>query len=407
MHRAFQISNEDSVFSSDSALESVIIKQNQIAMSNLESGHASHVIFYLNQALLACMSLPRSEYNERLLALTYNNLACYFQRIKESNKALEFLFKAVNLMWADRDAVNLSAAHLNICTILTEREEYERALRHALKCIYILRNRDCFSLSLVKAYFAAGNLYKKLRQLADAKECFKKGYLVSKANLGKKNKLTEKLYQSENEVRIKEMKRKEIRNVRRNLTPVLYKSYKSTTETKQNSSVNTSLNKDSRTSYVKPSFKSSFRKTRPRIDITLQRAQEKYAATKIQSIWRGYQARKRIKNILLSSVPPKFKSEFSQTTGKLIKYQKNAQKSYKKFQKTKNTSLSSLVKIQSAVRMFIAKQRYKRVLSACLKIQRFFKIKGYSFLYEKSCSALNYIQFMFRKYKSNIKEKSA
>ena len=281
---------EDTSASSDTNIEAHIIKNNKSAMNNLEANQANHVLFYLNQALLACKSLGNIQGRDRLLALTYNNLACYFQHINNCNKALEFLFKAVDLMSVEKDVTNLSAAHLNICSILSSQGQYERALRHSLKCIYILRNKDSHSLNLVKAFYAAGTQYKLLNQYNDAKDCFKKGYLISKSKLGRKHEFSYKLKQNLSELEKNEENkpRENHRKVPRRFTPIIHKKYRSPIQIKiiKNTSLERPLNFSkivNENNKIELLNKLNNSSKREKLNSNLHRAQEKLAATTIQA----------------------------------------------------------------------------------------------------------------------------
>ena len=292
MNKNYTVSENTSA-SNNSILESQIMNNNKKAMKNLESNQLNHVLFYLNQALLACKSLGSLQGKERLLALTYNNLACYFQNISNSDKALEFLFKAVELMTAEKDVVNLCASHLNICTILSEKSQHERALRHALKCIYILRNNKNFPLSLIKAYFFAGTQYKIINSLSEAESCFSKGLALSKTKLGVKHELTQKLQKSLLDLsKAGKSQKNSEKKILRKFTPSVSKRHKflnrSNLRLENSSDKKTEKffdfnQKSSHFHSFDKIEEKTFQKKKNKLDSTLTRAQERMAAVLIQA----------------------------------------------------------------------------------------------------------------------------
>ena len=206
----------------ESEIVSKVVNLNHLAMKNLELQRPNHVLIYLNQGLLSCKQL-RSESRSRLLALTYNNLACYFQSIKSADKALEFLFKSVNLLTNSKDILNLGASHLNISYILFSQAQHERSLRHALKTIYLLRSRHKASVTLIKAYLAAGNLYKTLKQVQDASDCYEQGLALSRRCMGSNYDLTLQFKAALDSIQLETLSKQKTSKVIRRFNPVLHR----------------------------------------------------------------------------------------------------------------------------------------------------------------------------------------
>jgi tetratricopeptide (TPR) repeat protein len=103
----------------------------------------------------------------------------------------------------------------------------ERALRHALKCIYLLRNREKFSVTLVKAFLAAGNLYKTLKQIKDALECFQKGLALSRKHMGNNFTLTLLLRSALESIRCETLPKQRTSKILKKFTPILHQKTKS------------------------------------------------------------------------------------------------------------------------------------------------------------------------------------
>ncbi|CAG9325755.1 unnamed protein product [Blepharisma stoltei] len=186
--------------------EDNIIAQNKQAMELLRKEKYDHALFFLNQALINVRSLKKSDIKDKLLAITYNNLGCFFRRTGKQQQALDYLFKAADLEKAKKAEVgDVASTHLNICVILSEKGEHERALRHALKSLYILRGSypaiPYLLTSLGIAYHNAGIEYEYLNQTKDAMDCFKKGFDLCKIKLGLDNEITKALKKSYEDAR--------------------------------------------------------------------------------------------------------------------------------------------------------------------------------------------------------------
>lgn len=374
-------SEDESCSSTDSVLEKMILKSNQLAMQNLEQNKSNHVLFYLNQSLLSCKQMQNSDIQNRLMALTYNNLACYFQSIKNSVKALDFLFKAVSLLSAAKDVINLSASHLNICSILSSLGEHERALRHALKCMYLLRTREKFSVTLIKAYLAAGNQYRILKQGKDALECYEKGLSLSKQHLSTGHSLTLLLQNALNSFKSATVTKQKTSGTLRKYTPVLHSRTKSSFEEKlikkiqlgKSLSKSIERQKDTQERLANSAKVSNDQKKNgKKFDILQQRMQEKKAAVFIQSWWRGTLARRVLETWRLE----KEIKEAEETARKAAEYAENLKaraaskssrrKTYMSVEKTK-----AAIKIQKMIRSYLAKKKKESLSKAVLLIKKF------------------------------------
>lgn len=384
-------SEDESCSSTDSVLEKLVLKSNQSAMLNLEQNKPNHVLFYLNQSLLSCKQMQNSDIQNRLMALTYNNLACYFQSIKNSVKALEFLFKAISLLSATKDVVNLSASHLNICSILSSLGEHERALRHALKCMYMLRTREKFSVTLAKAYLAAGNQYKILKQGKDALECYEKGLSLCKLHLGSGHSLTLLLQNALNSFKSATVAKQKTSGTIRKYTPVLHSRTKSSFEEKlikriqlgKSLSKSIERQKETQTRLANSAKVSNDQKrSSKKFDILQQRMQEKNAAVLIQSWWRGVSARKGLeicrleKEIKEAEDKARRAAEYAENLKAKAALRSSPKKPSKPADKTK-----AAIKIQKAIRSFLAKKKKQRLAGAVRLIKKFIVLKHRSTIF--------------------------
>mmetsp|Transcript_12965 Transcript_12965/g.20081 ORF Transcript_12965/g.20081 Transcript_12965/m.20081 type:complete len:89 (+) Transcript_12965:170-436(+) len=60
-----------------------------------------------------------AESNSRCLAITYNNLACYYKKLGHSRSALQYLEKALDLEDCLEDASFKADTHLNLSAVLS------------------------------------------------------------------------------------------------------------------------------------------------------------------------------------------------------------------------------------------------------------------------------------------------
>ena len=402
--------------SSVSSIEALIVKNNKSAMQNLDNNQPNHVLFYLNQALIACKSLGLAQGRDRLLALTYNNLGCYFQCIKSSEKALDFLFKAINLMSVEKDLTNLAGCHLNICSILSLQGEHERALRHAIKCVYILKSHEDSSAWMPKALFAAGTQYRILKQTTEAIDCFRKGLNLSRHRLGPKHELTCKLNKALAEINQTETAkpRENIRRVLRKFTPIIHRKYRSPDFSRPQRNVSMEktgeIPRTLKNVYrLDSSFTDKVLRKKGKIDAGMHRAQERLAATTIQAWWRGCLQRKKYKQakimrqIRVAEFKAKIATDQANKLKKMVNENYKAQPAVKSplINKEITKEVQALIKIQNTVKMFIEKKRYLKTVKACGVIQRFVKGLRYKRLFQKISSAVSFIQYNYRKYKKS------
>lgn len=179
-------------------VEQTIISYSKEAMHRLGYGDHSASTSLLRQALSLANSIKDPHRRHKFLLICYNNIGCLYKKTGNFEKSLEFLFKAVNLeQYAPEDVLNIANIHLNICAILSQRKEHERALRHALKSVYTLRNNfeadnELIPL-LVVGYENLGIEYEYLKLAPDAEDCYRKGHLLALEMLGKHHSLTKKL----------------------------------------------------------------------------------------------------------------------------------------------------------------------------------------------------------------------
>ena len=185
---------EDSIKISEDA----ILAANKSAVENIRKEKYDHAMFFLNQALLTARAMKDCDKKQNLLAMTYNNLGCYLKRANKLQQALEYFIKASELSRTyDSNIANLTCSHLNISKIYSDQGEHEKALRHGLKSLFLLRHnfseKGTLVSSLIIAYQTVGIEYQFLNQIVDSVDCFETGLRLSAKHLGKEHEVTNAL----------------------------------------------------------------------------------------------------------------------------------------------------------------------------------------------------------------------
>lgn len=80
-----------------------------------------------------------SEKNPKSLAVTYNNIACYYKKLGQNRSALINLEKALELEGSMEDASFKADTHLNTCAVLSQMGYHDLAMHHAQSAIIIIQ----------------------------------------------------------------------------------------------------------------------------------------------------------------------------------------------------------------------------------------------------------------------------
>merc|ERR1719440_1811180 len=77
--------------------------------------------------------------NTSLLAVTCNNLGCYYKKVGKYHGALSYLRRALKMeVELKTDSVTLSGTHLNLCAVLSKLEKHDKAVQHALCALELM-----------------------------------------------------------------------------------------------------------------------------------------------------------------------------------------------------------------------------------------------------------------------------
>lgn len=179
-------------------VNTLVLNRNKEAMDQLRANRHKAAMRLLREAqqILDDSSDPTGKL--KLLAITYNNLGCYYKRTSQPLYALKYLHQALELEAKPPvDYTNLAGTHLNICAIRSQLGKHETALQEALKALDILAQSPEITPNSATtqsiAYHNAGIELEHLSRLSEALDMFKVGWEFSKHELGETHPLAESL----------------------------------------------------------------------------------------------------------------------------------------------------------------------------------------------------------------------
>lgn len=126
----------------------------------------------------------------KLQFLTYNNLACYYQKEGNLGKSLHYLSLCLNLQPLDSSSEYFAIGILlNICAVKSKLSLHKEALTHALKAFNML---DSIKNPCLKAisFYSVGLEYEFLSQFTFAMQYFNEGWTFAKKFFGNPHEIT-------------------------------------------------------------------------------------------------------------------------------------------------------------------------------------------------------------------------
>lgn len=178
--------------------EAEILKLNKQAMEKLRSEDMTGALELLNEAQEILKEISTES---QVWGVTFNNLGCYFKKIREFSTALSHFNKAMEIeLKRHGDAVSLGGTYLNISYIYSEINLHEKALNFALKSLNLFsslleKDKNTWT-SLVVSYHCAATEFEFLNRKQEAINSYQNGYEISKEKLGKSHKLSISLKRS-------------------------------------------------------------------------------------------------------------------------------------------------------------------------------------------------------------------
>merc|ERR1719316_2683379 len=187
--------------------ESLVLGCNKDGMDHLRKGNFRSAFEQLKYAEALLISNQQEGENHGLLAVTCNNLGCYYKRAGKHHAALSYLRQALKVEVAVKaDPVTIAGTHLNICAILSTLEKYEKALQHANYALDLLSAEDIQNATpdrataLVIAYHNVAVQREHLQEWDHAAVAYKQGQAVAQRALGPAHPLSALLTQHCNAV---------------------------------------------------------------------------------------------------------------------------------------------------------------------------------------------------------------
>ena len=164
---------------------------NMLAMTYLQQGEFRMAEQLLNKAAVLHQN------DDSGLAVTYNNLACFYRRKGKLRTALKFLNKTLKIEAKLPSADNPGDTHLNMCAVLSQLGRHEQALEHAQSALILLQE-ELFSPGkseedkvqkdrlavLAIAYHNIGVEQEYLKQTLESIRSYQKGVEIATAHLG-------------------------------------------------------------------------------------------------------------------------------------------------------------------------------------------------------------------------------
>ena len=169
----------------ENELEAELILLNCQAINNLENPkRALKLLQEAETTLLSENSKVKKLPNRlNLLAVTFNNLACYYKSVKQPNVALFYLNQALALeieTFAGPDTV--ASTYLNLCAIYSQLGQHKKSLQSAFSALKYLKGyevenetNESITNSLLVAHYNIGVEYEYIKNYSKAIEYFQKG----------------------------------------------------------------------------------------------------------------------------------------------------------------------------------------------------------------------------------------
>lgn len=182
--------------------EGLALQYNKLAMDHLHAARPAEALTLLLKADSLVRSLPVSQAQAKLRAITLNNLGCFYKRAAQPQKAMEYLEAALDLDETEEtDGTNLAGTHLNICAIKSQLGDHQQAYRHAQAALTLLSSTALahspnLQTTLVVAHHNAGVELEYLQQTQRAVDEYREGLEVARDHLGPGHPLTVSLQKS-------------------------------------------------------------------------------------------------------------------------------------------------------------------------------------------------------------------
>merc|ERR1719235_1799808 len=120
----------------------MVLACNKDGMDSLRKGEHKAAFEQLKYAEAILIANQKEDEPTSLLAVTCNNLGCYYKKVGKLHAALSYLRKALKIeVSLHTDDVTVAGTHLNICAILSKLDKHDKAVQHALCALELISNR--------------------------------------------------------------------------------------------------------------------------------------------------------------------------------------------------------------------------------------------------------------------------
>ena len=169
-------------------------KQSMIALKNNQVAVAYNLLIQAKNIL----KLKSILHPEKLWALTFNNLGCFYKRKGELQTAIKYFHKSlIEGSKFDKNSWHLAGTHLNLCTIYSLIVDYSKALFHALQALDLLKKYpqkdEDYVFTLVMAYKNVAIEYENISEYKNSNIYYKKALNFALLNFGENNSITQAL----------------------------------------------------------------------------------------------------------------------------------------------------------------------------------------------------------------------
>jgi len=180
--------------------QSLVLTCNKDGMDALRKGQSKAAFEQFKYAEAILIAHQAEGSTTSLLAVTCNNLGCYYKKVGKFHGALSYLRQALKMeIELGTDEVTLAGTHLNICAILSKLEKHEQAVQHAHSALELINQRikgaepdtvsqDDYSV-LAIAYHNVAVERDHLQHYEKAAAAFQQGHQVAKRCLGEDHPL--------------------------------------------------------------------------------------------------------------------------------------------------------------------------------------------------------------------------
>jgi tetratricopeptide (TPR) repeat protein len=183
--------------------QQLVLSCNKDGMDYLRKAQHKQAFEQLKYAEAILIAKEGEDEPTNLLAVTCNNLGCYYKKVGKLHAALSYLRKALKIeVSLQTDDVTVAGTHLNICAILSKLDKHDKAVQHASCALELISNRvssgaesvshDEYSV-LAIAYHNVAVERDYLHQWDQAAAAYQQGHQIAKKCLGDQHPLTQTL----------------------------------------------------------------------------------------------------------------------------------------------------------------------------------------------------------------------